>query len=149
MAALIRSSKSHAVSSLSSVSLIRRCFSSAVASELRSPAAPSPFALNHNLPRKDPKDRNVQWVFLGCPGVGKGTYASRLCNLLGIPHIATGDLVREELASSSPLSRQVCPRFIPFFHLKSNISAAFLSFEVLISDGFWRFSQSCVRFAKS
>jgi adenylate kinase len=46
-------------------------------------------------------------VFLGCPGVGKGTYASRLSNLLGIPHIATGDLVREELNSSGTLSSQV------------------------------------------
>ncbi|KAH0889613.1 hypothetical protein HID58_052042 [Brassica napus] len=63
------------------------------------------------------KDRNVQWVFLGCPGVGKGTYASRLSTLLGVPHIATGDLVREELASSGPLSRQV-PSLLSFhFHL--------------------------------
>ncbi|KAI3716645.1 hypothetical protein L1987_67659 [Smallanthus sonchifolius] len=51
--------------------------------------------------------RNYQWVFFGCPGVGKGTYASRLSNLLGVPHIATGDLVREELSSSGPLSRQL------------------------------------------
>ncbi|KAK7355701.1 hypothetical protein VNO80_14961 [Phaseolus coccineus] len=51
--------------------------------------------------------RCVQWVFLGCPGVGKGTYASRLSNLLGVPHIATGDLVRDELASSGPLSSQL------------------------------------------
>lgn len=110
MAAMIRYSKSSAVSSLSSISLLRRCLSSAVQSELSSHSStttPLPFAFNHNLPRKDPKDRNVQWVFLGCPGVGKGTYASRLCNLLGIPHIATGDLVREELASSTPLSRQL------------------------------------------
>ncbi|CAM8954808.1 hypothetical protein QQ045_017301 [Rhodiola kirilowii] len=54
--------------------------------------------------KKDPKDRNVQWIFLGCPGVGKGTYASRLSKLLGVPHIATGDLVREELSSSGPLA---------------------------------------------
>ncbi|GMN51198.1 hypothetical protein TIFTF001_020354 [Ficus carica] len=54
--------------------------------------------------RREPNQRNVQWVFLGCPGVGKGTYASRLSNLLGVPHIATGDLVREELASSGPLA---------------------------------------------
>lgn len=60
-----------------------------------------------NTLRRDPKDRNVQWVFLGCPGVGKGTYASRLSHLLGVPHIATGDLVREELSSSGPLSQQV------------------------------------------
>ncbi|XP_068492504.1 probable adenylate kinase 1, chloroplastic isoform X1 [Phaseolus vulgaris] len=51
--------------------------------------------------------RCVQWVFLGCPGVGKGTYASRLSNLLDVPHIATGDLVRDELASSGPLSSQL------------------------------------------
>ncbi|KAF7019477.1 unnamed protein product [Triticum aestivum] len=49
----------------------------------------------------------VQWVFLGCPGVGKGTYAGRLSRLLGVPHIATGDLVRDELASSGPLSKQL------------------------------------------
>lgn len=55
----------------------------------------------------DRKGRNVQWVFLGCPGVGKGTYASRLSTLLGVPHIATGDLVRGELASAGPLSPQV------------------------------------------
>ncbi|XVE68995.1 hypothetical protein DITRI_Ditri09bG0114500 [Diplodiscus trichospermus] len=69
--------------------------------------------LNHNKPavlgtlKSEPKGRNVQWVFLGCPGVGKGTYASRLSNLLGVPHIATGDLVRDELASCGPLSSQL------------------------------------------
>ncbi|KAI4349218.1 hypothetical protein L6164_009838 [Bauhinia variegata] len=84
-----------------------RCLSSAVASEANSHATPFNFHLKPHLQRKDPKDRNVQWVFLGCPGVGKGTYASRLCNLLGIPHIATGNLVREELASSGPLAAQL------------------------------------------
>ncbi|KAI8016488.1 adenylate kinase [Camellia lanceoleosa] len=58
-------------------------------------------------PRSDPKLRNVQWVFLGYPGVGKGTYASRLSSLLAVPHIATGDLVREELSSNGPLSHQL------------------------------------------
>ncbi|XP_059462621.1 adenylate kinase 1, chloroplastic [Corylus avellana] len=81
----------------SSISYLRRCLSTSISSETN-PLFSS---------RKDPKDRNVQWVFLGCPGVGKGTYASRLCSLLGVPHIATGDLVREELASSGPLSQQL------------------------------------------
>ncbi|ERN09499.1 hypothetical protein AMTRI_Chr09g13030 [Amborella trichopoda] len=57
--------------------------------------------------RRDPSERNVQWVFLGCPGVGKGTYASRLSHLLAVPHIATGDLVREELANSGPLADEL------------------------------------------
>lgn len=58
-------------------------------------------------PGADPEGRKVQWVFLGCPGVGKGTYASRLSTLLGVPHIATGDLVRQELNSDGPLSRSL------------------------------------------
>uniref|UniRef100_A0A0D6R3C6 adenylate kinase n=1 Tax=Araucaria cunninghamii TaxID=56994 RepID=A0A0D6R3C6_ARACU len=54
-----------------------------------------------------PEERNMQWIFLGCPGVGKGTYASRLSQLLGVPHIATGDLVREELAQSGPSASEL------------------------------------------
>ncbi|XP_058090452.1 adenylate kinase 1, chloroplastic-like isoform X2 [Magnolia sinica] len=81
-----------------------RTFSALVSeTDLRSPSS-----LSHtSLPlRRDSRGRNVQWVFLGCPGVGKGTYAGRLSHLLGVPHIATGDLVREELSSSGPLSHQ-------------------------------------------
>ncbi|XP_047971413.1 probable adenylate kinase 6, chloroplastic [Salvia hispanica] len=65
--------------------------------------------LSSALPADDStgKGRNVQWAFLGCPGVGKGTYAARLSKLLGVPHIATGDLVRHELSSSGPLSSQL------------------------------------------
>ncbi|CAM8892140.1 unnamed protein product [Rhodiola kirilowii] len=55
----------------------------------------------------DNQGRQVQWVFLGCPGVGKGTYASRLSSLLGVPHISTGDLLREELTSSGPLASKL------------------------------------------
>ncbi|KAK7345616.1 hypothetical protein VNO77_16223 [Canavalia gladiata] len=91
---------------VSSVSpLARRCFTS---SEVNSHAPPYNAASFGRLqPREDPNNQRVQWVFLGCPGVGKGTYSSRLSNLLGVPHIATGDLVREELASSGPLSSQL------------------------------------------
>jgi adenylate kinase len=42
-------------------------------------------------------------VFLGPPGVGKGTYASRISPKLGIPHISAGDLLRVESAKGSPL----------------------------------------------
>ncbi|XP_024403460.1 probable adenylate kinase 6, chloroplastic [Physcomitrium patens] len=53
------------------------------------------------------KDRGVQWVFLGCPGVGKGTYASRLAKLLDVPHIAMGDLVRHEIMQKSAMAEQL------------------------------------------
>lgn len=52
-------------------------------------------------------DRRIQWVFLGAPGVGKGTYASRLSKYLGIAHISTGDLVRDELKKGSPIAAKV------------------------------------------
>ncbi|CAL2267868.1 unnamed protein product [Prunus armeniaca] len=109
MAALTRLSKP-SFTSLSSVSRISRCLYSGIAPEPGSHGS-SPYSPRlgpkPNLSVKDPKDRNVQWVFLGSPGVGKGTYASRLSNLLGVPHIATGDLVREELAASGPLSKEL------------------------------------------
>ena len=44
-------------------------------------------------------------VLLGPPGAGKGTYASRLMRRLRIPHISTGDMVREEIKAGTPLGR--------------------------------------------
>ncbi|KAK4481038.1 hypothetical protein RD792_011907 [Penstemon davidsonii] len=87
-------------SSTYAVSSLQRSLSTAA-------AATTELKPHSSHPRIDPKGKNIQWVFLGCPGVGKGTYASRLSALLGVPHIATGDLVREELSSSGPLSKQL------------------------------------------
>lgn len=90
--------------SSSSFPLLSRSLSTAAVSQTVKSHA---YLQKHLSPGEDPKSRNIQWVFLGCPGVGKGTYASRLSILLGVPHIATGDLVREELNSPTPLSKQV------------------------------------------
>jgi adenylate kinase len=49
----------------------------------------------------------VRIVIFGPPGSGKGTYASRLTKRLGIPHISTGDLVREEIRNQTPLGRTI------------------------------------------
>ena len=46
-------------------------------------------------------------VIFGPPGSGKGTYASRLMKRLGIPHISTGDLVREEIRDQTPLGKKI------------------------------------------
>jgi adenylate kinase len=44
-------------------------------------------------------------VMLGPPGAGKGTQCSLLGERLGISHISTGDLLREEIAAQSPLGQ--------------------------------------------
>jgi adenylate kinase len=46
-------------------------------------------------------------VVFGPPGSGKGTYAAILENRLGIPHISTGDLVREEIRNKTPLGDEI------------------------------------------
>lgn len=45
-------------------------------------------------------------ILLGAPGAGKGTQAVRLADALGLPHVATGDLFRENLANDTPLGRR-------------------------------------------
>ncbi len=42
-------------------------------------------------------------VLLGAPGSGKGTQAQALMGACGIPQISTGDLLRQAVASGSPL----------------------------------------------
>jgi len=42
-------------------------------------------------------------VLLGPPGIGKGTAAAKLSKELNIPHIATGDMLRENVAEKTEL----------------------------------------------
>lgn len=42
-------------------------------------------------------------VLLGPPGAGKGTQAGRLANEFGIPHIATGDIFRDNVKGQTEL----------------------------------------------
>ena len=44
---------------------------------------------------------------LGPPGAGKGTQAARLARMWKIPHISTGAMLRDAVASGTPLGRQV------------------------------------------
>ena len=55
----------------------------------------------------------LAWVFLGAPGVGKGTYASRVAALMGVPHVSAGDLVRAEIKAATPLAKQARRAALP------------------------------------
>ena len=45
-------------------------------------------------------------IFLGPPGVGKGTIASIISEKKGIPHISTGDILREEVKKQTELGKK-------------------------------------------
>jgi adenylate kinase len=46
---------------------------------------------------------SVRVIFLGPPGAGKGTQAQDLAREWGVPHIATGDMLREAVAAKTTL----------------------------------------------
>ncbi|NIR52033.1 adenylate kinase [candidate division KSB1 bacterium] len=45
-------------------------------------------------------------VFVGPPGSGKGTQAKRIQRKLGIPHISSGDMLREAVSKGTALGKQ-------------------------------------------
>jgi len=48
-------------------------------------------------------------VILGPPGAGKGTQAKRISAEAGIPHIATGDMLRVAIASETDMGVRIKP----------------------------------------
>ena len=54
-------------------------------------------------------EKMPSWIMLGPPGVGKGTYSSRVAKLLGISHISAGDLVRDEIKNQTECGQQARP----------------------------------------
>jgi len=49
----------------------------------------------------------MRLVFIGPPGAGKGTQCARLVNLLSIPHLSTGEMLRSVKKHDTALSRWV------------------------------------------
>lgn len=46
-------------------------------------------------------------IFLGPPGAGKGTQATLLAKGVSVPHISTGEMMREAVAQESALGKKV------------------------------------------
>lgn len=48
-------------------------------------------------------------IFLGPPGAGKGTQAKELAKRYSVPHLSTGDMLRENIAKGTPLGAKAEP----------------------------------------
>ena len=55
-------------------------------------------------------------VFIGPPGAGKGTQASRLASDLAIPHLSTGELLRKAKNEQTPVGL-IAAKFLDFGQL--------------------------------
>lgn len=51
----------------------------------------------------------VRLVFVGPPGVGKGTQADIMAERFGIPHISTGDMFRRAIREGTPMGQKAKP----------------------------------------
>jgi adenylate kinase len=59
---------------------------------------------HESLPRKT---ETKVLILFEPPGVGKGTQAGRLATTLGIPHISTGNILRDHVSCNTELGRRV------------------------------------------
>lgn len=112
----VRAQSSSASASLTHWALPATATATAAASQHHAAAAAAaafpalhqqPFSTTSTAHNSNSSNTPLRWVFLGPPGVGKGTYASRIAAALNVPHIAAGDLVRSEIKSGSALGQQM------------------------------------------
>ena len=48
----------------------------------------------------------MRLIFLGPPGVGKGTQAKRICEHYNLIHLSTGEILRNEIAEKTNIGRK-------------------------------------------
>jgi adenylate kinase len=62
------------------------------------------------VPENRPSEElNRAVIFLGPPGAGKGTQAKQLAAKFMVPHLSTGDMLRENIAQGTPLGTRAKP----------------------------------------
>lgn len=73
-------------------------------------------------------------LLFGPPGVGKGTHSRRLALELGIPHVATGDMFRDAIASQTPLGRRAAAHMTGGNLVPDEIAVAILEERLSLPD---------------
>jgi adenylate kinase len=58
---------------------------------------------------RPPEELNRAVILLGPPGAGKGTQAKKLAAKYSVPHLSTGDMLREHVAKGTPLGIKAKP----------------------------------------
>ena len=95
--------------------------------------------------KRPPEELNRAVIFLGPPGAGKGTQAKKLARqVFGVPHLSTGDMLREHVAKGTPLGIKAKPimergELVPdslVLKMSSTASSGQIVRTVLCSTGF-------------
>ena len=76
----------------------------------------------------------MRLLFIGPPGAGKGTQASRVAERLGIPHVSTGDMFRHHVSSDTDLGREVKAIMDAGDYVPDEITIAMLSERIAEDD---------------
>ena len=61
------------------------------------------------LEKRPREELNRAVIFLGPPGAGKGTQAKVLAERYAVPHLSTGDMLREHVSKNTPLGAEAKP----------------------------------------
>jgi len=62
--------------------------------------------MRNNNDRNNKDNNAMRLIFLGAPGVGKGTQAKKVAAKFNIPHVSTGDILRSEINNKTILGEK-------------------------------------------
>ena len=62
------------------------------------------------VPSAEETERGVSVIVLGPPGSGKGTQASLLSERFGLPHVSTGDMLRDRILVGDGFGKEIAER---------------------------------------
>jgi len=77
---------------------------------------------------------DLKILMFGPPGSGKGTYASRLSTKLHIPHVSTGDLVRDEIKNQTEMGKRISDYSSRGLLVPDNVMCQLLQKRIIQSD---------------